>query len=319
MPVNLYGRICQHPALRLALPRSPCMHHEPIKPEGGGFDHQPRRGWSSPPRPEACGELARELGGGRGRRDGPRHQGRRPHAERAVTLLREAGLAVAVFDAVRENPTTVDVAGCVWRGRPGSRHGPAGGPRGRQFHGHRARVDISRRTADPCGITGGLARPRARCCRSSPSRPPPALAASASAPRSSPMTRRTRRWPAWTPRPRPASRSSIPNSRFRSPPPSPPTPGRCPDPCGRNRGCRRRNPISQMYSHEAFKRLVPAFPRVLAHPQDLEARGQMLLGAAFAGRPSRMHARCRPRLRQPPHRPLRRRPWRGRRARCCRT
>lgn len=45
----------------------------------------------------------------------------------------------------------------------------------------------------------------------------------------------------------------------------------------------RRNGISLMYSHEAFKLLVPSLPRVLRHPHDLVARGRMLLGAAFAG------------------------------------
>jgi alcohol dehydrogenase len=45
----------------------------------------------------------------------------------------------------------------------------------------------------------------------------------------------------------------------------------------------RRNAVSAMYSHEAFRRLVPALPRVLADPRNREARGQMLLGAAFAG------------------------------------
>lgn len=45
----------------------------------------------------------------------------------------------------------------------------------------------------------------------------------------------------------------------------------------------RRNGLSLMYSHEAFKLLVPALPRVLADPGDLEARGRMLLGAALAG------------------------------------
>ena len=38
-----------------------------------------------------------------------------------------------------------------------------------------------------------------------------------------------------------------------------------------------------MYSHEAFKLLIPGLPRVLANPADLDARGRMLLGAALAG------------------------------------
>ena len=46
---------------------------------------------------------------------------------------------------------------------------------------------------------------------------------------------------------------------------------------------RKRNALSLMYSHEAFKLLVSSFPKVLRQPSDLEARGRMLLGAALAG------------------------------------
>ncbi|MCP5518741.1 MAG: iron-containing alcohol dehydrogenase [Verrucomicrobiales bacterium] len=46
---------------------------------------------------------------------------------------------------------------------------------------------------------------------------------------------------------------------------------------------RGRNPVSLLYSHAAFRRLVTAFPAVLRDPGDVEARGQMLLGAAWAG------------------------------------
>jgi alcohol dehydrogenase len=46
---------------------------------------------------------------------------------------------------------------------------------------------------------------------------------------------------------------------------------------------KKRNPFSLMFSHEAFKLLAPNFSRVVANPKDLEARGKMLLGAAFAG------------------------------------
>jgi alcohol dehydrogenase len=38
-----------------------------------------------------------------------------------------------------------------------------------------------------------------------------------------------------------------------------------------------------MYSHEAFKLTVTSFERVMDYPGDSEARGRMLLGAAFAG------------------------------------
>jgi alcohol dehydrogenase len=44
----------------------------------------------------------------------------------------------------------------------------------------------------------------------------------------------------------------------------------------------RRNPWSLTFSHRAFS-LLTALPRVLRQPDDLEARGHMLLGAAYAG------------------------------------
>jgi alcohol dehydrogenase len=46
---------------------------------------------------------------------------------------------------------------------------------------------------------------------------------------------------------------------------------------------RKRNALSLMYSHEAFKLLVSSFSEVLRNPANLEARGRMLLGAALAG------------------------------------
>src|ERR1051326_1243710 len=46
---------------------------------------------------------------------------------------------------------------------------------------------------------------------------------------------------------------------------------------------RKRNPLSAMFSREAFKLCITAFPEVLINPKNLEARGRMLLGAAIAG------------------------------------
>ena len=45
----------------------------------------------------------------------------------------------------------------------------------------------------------------------------------------------------------------------------------------------RRNPLSDTYSHQAWRLLADAFERVLLHPTDLEARSMMQLGAHFAG------------------------------------
>jgi alcohol dehydrogenase len=46
---------------------------------------------------------------------------------------------------------------------------------------------------------------------------------------------------------------------------------------------KRRNEASIRYSREAWQRLAPNFPRVLAEPQHLEARAEMQLGACLAG------------------------------------
>ena len=46
---------------------------------------------------------------------------------------------------------------------------------------------------------------------------------------------------------------------------------------------RRRSPISELFSREAFRLTFAGLPRVLKLPTDLEARGWMLLGAAWGG------------------------------------
>lgn len=45
----------------------------------------------------------------------------------------------------------------------------------------------------------------------------------------------------------------------------------------------KRTPLSDTFSHQAWKLLSEAFERVLLHPGDAEARGAMLLGAHLAG------------------------------------
>lgn len=45
----------------------------------------------------------------------------------------------------------------------------------------------------------------------------------------------------------------------------------------------KRNAFSSLFATEAFRLMHTAFERVLAEPNDLDARGAMLLGAAYAG------------------------------------
>ncbi|MCZ6597795.1 MAG: iron-containing alcohol dehydrogenase [Planctomycetota bacterium] len=46
---------------------------------------------------------------------------------------------------------------------------------------------------------------------------------------------------------------------------------------------RKRNDVSQHFSQDAFRLLDSNLPRVLSDPEDLDARGSMLWGAAYAG------------------------------------
>ena len=46
---------------------------------------------------------------------------------------------------------------------------------------------------------------------------------------------------------------------------------------------KKRTAISAIFSQEAFRLCVQSLSRVLSHPDDMEARGRMQLGAAFAG------------------------------------
>lgn len=45
----------------------------------------------------------------------------------------------------------------------------------------------------------------------------------------------------------------------------------------------KRSPVSWLFSREAFRLTASNFPTVLENPQDMQARGAMLLGAAFSG------------------------------------
>lgn len=47
--------------------------------------------------------------------------------------------------------------------------------------------------------------------------------------------------------------------------------------------CNKRNPISECYSWSAWERLSAGVAQVLANPTDIEGRGNMQLGACFAG------------------------------------
>lgn len=47
--------------------------------------------------------------------------------------------------------------------------------------------------------------------------------------------------------------------------------------------CTKRNPVSQMFARQAWELLASAFPIILREPDNLDARGRMQLGAFLAG------------------------------------
>ncbi len=79
-----------------------------------GFDFQPRtRIVFGPDSIERVGELARDLGGKHALLVTDKGLAAAGHPSRAIGFLEAAGLHVTIDDAVRENPTTVDVDRCV--------------------------------------------------------------------------------------------------------------------------------------------------------------------------------------------------------------
>lgn len=46
---------------------------------------------------------------------------------------------------------------------------------------------------------------------------------------------------------------------------------------------RKRNPVSKMFARQAWQLLSQSFRTIMEHPEDVSARGNMLLGAHFAG------------------------------------
>jgi len=65
------------------------------------------------------GALARELGATRALVVTDRGIVAAGHVARATASLEAAGMSVVLYDAVRENPTTLDVSRCVEAARAG--------------------------------------------------------------------------------------------------------------------------------------------------------------------------------------------------------
>ena len=253
-------------------------------PSLAAFDHQPRtRIVFGPNSVDQAGELAGTLGARRVLVVTDAGLVTAGHAQRVERSLQAAGLGVVIYDRARENPTTRDVDQCVAVARQAGIDtfvGLGGGSSIDTAKGCNLILTNGGRVKDYWGV-GKAAKPML------PLIAIPTTAGTGSECQSAALIadEDTHQKMACLD-PKIAARVSIldPALTVSQPP--------------RVTACtgidaiahavetavtKKRNPLSLMYSHEAFKLTVTSFERVLSHPLDLDARGRMLLGAAFAG------------------------------------
>jgi alcohol dehydrogenase len=248
------------------------------------FDHQPRtRLVFGPKAVERVGELAREIGAKCVLVVTDPGIVTAGHAQRVEHALQAAGLGVVIYDRVRENPTTRDVDQCVAVAKAAGIDtfvGLGGGSSMDTAKGCNFILTNGGQMKDYWGV-GKATRPML------PLIAIPTTAGTGSECQSAALIadQLTHQKMACLDS-KVAARVAIldPELTISQPP--------------RVTACtgidaiahavetavtKKRNPLSLMYSHEAFKLAATSFERVMSHPLDLEARGRMLLGAALAG------------------------------------
>src|SRR5688572_30419634 len=248
------------------------------------FDWQPRtRLIFGPDTLERVGEIARDLGGKRALLVTDAGIVKAGHAGRAVGFIAAAGLQIEVYDSVRENPSTVDVADCVAVAR-------------------RANVDII------IGLGGGSSMDTAKGCNfiltnggeikdywgvgkaTKPMLPlvaVPTTSGTGSECQSFALISddQTHMKMACGD-PKAAARIAILDPLLTISQPERVTACTGIDALAHaveTAVTRKRTPISSVFSREAYRLCSQSFARVLESPGDIEARGKMQLGAAFAG------------------------------------
>lgn len=248
------------------------------------FDFQPRTrlvfGTGSADR---VGDLARELGGHRALLVTDPGIVKAGHADRVRRSLEAAGLAVALFDQVRENPTTRDVEDCRSVAGPAGVDllvGLGGGSAMDTAKGCNLLVTNGGRMKDYWGI-GKAARPML------PLIAMPTTAGTGSEVQSFALIadeQTHQKMACGDPKAAPPIAVLDPSLTVSQPQSVTSRTGV--DAIAHaveTAVTRKRNPLSWMYSREALRLLAPSLPVVLQQPDDLAARGRMLLGAAWAG------------------------------------
>jgi alcohol dehydrogenase len=232
---------------------------------------------------ERVGEVARDIGGRRALLVTDAGIVNAGHAGRAYGFIAAAGLQVEVYDSVRENPSTVDVARCVEAAR-------------------RAEVDII------IGLGGGSSMDTAKGCNfiltnggemkdywgvgkaTKPMLPliaVPTTAGTGSECQSAALIADeiTHQKMACLD-PKAAARVAILDPILTLSQPARVTACTGVDAIVHSLESavtKKRNAISAVFAREAFRLGFQSLPRVLERPDDLEARARMQLAAAFAG------------------------------------
>lgn len=229
------------------------------------------------------GALTRELGGTRVLLVTDKGIAAAGHAETASASLRNVGMQVALFDAVRQNPTTLDVARCLeiaQSERVDLIVGLGGGSSIDTAKGCNFLLTNGGEMRDYWGV-GKAAKPML------PLIAIPTTAGTGSECQSAALIadEATHQKMACLD-PKAAARIALLDPQLTVSQPAHVTAVTGVDAITHaieSAVTTRRNAVSVMYSHEAFKLCVTSLPRVLADPDDVGARGRMLLGAAFAG------------------------------------
>ena len=249
-----------------------------------GFDHQPRtRLVFGTDTLERVGELARDLGGRHVLLVTDKGLAAAGHPSRAVSFLEAAGLHVTIYDEVRENPTTVDVDRCVEVARAAGIDlivGLGGGSSMDTAKGCNFILTNGGRMEDYWGI--GKATKAMLPLIAIPTTAGTGSECQSFALISDEATHRKMACGD----PKAAARVAILDPLLTVSQPARVTACTGIDVLAHaveTAVTRKRNPLSAMYSREAFRLCHSGLERVLRDPRDLEARSMMQLGAAFAG------------------------------------
>jgi alcohol dehydrogenase len=232
---------------------------------------------------ERLGELARELGGRKALVVTDAGIAAAGHLDHALGALNAAGLEYAVYDGVRENPTTRDVDECVSAARKAGIDlliGLGGGSSIDTARGCNFLLTNGGRMQDYWGV-GKASRPML------PMIAVPTTAGTGSECQSFALIADEEKHQKMAcGDPKAAARIALLDPTLTLSQPRRVTACTGIDALAHaveSAVTRKRNELSALYSRESFRLAIHSLPRVLSAPDDLEARSRMQLAAAYAG------------------------------------